>query len=97
MDGEDLTTLGGTSFEDTFEDLFLFWQGLGILRTGINTDFAHIGGIMEKLLPQSDLSTMCSDKLRMEAQPDTDILGLGGDGLVLRPGARRGGDRERVD
>lgn len=97
MDGQDLTTLGGTSFEDTFEDLLLFRQGLGILRTGINTHFAHIGGLMEKLLPQSDLSTMCSDKLRMEAQPDADILGLGRDGLALRPRSRRGRDGKRVN
>lgn len=97
MDGQDLATLGGTSFKDTFEDLLLFRQGLGILRTGINTHFAHIGGLMEKLLPQSDLTAMCSDKLRMEAQPDTDVLGLGRHGLVLRPRSRRGRDGKRID
>lgn len=52
---------------------------------------------MEKLLPEIDLLPIRADELRMKAQPGTDVLGLGGDSLVLRPGPRRGGDRERVD
>lgn len=52
---------------------------------------------MEKLLPEIDFLAMRADELRMETQPDTDILGLGGDGLVLRPGAGRCGNCERVD
>lgn len=97
MDGQDLATLGRASFEDTFEDVLLFWQRPGVLGTGIDTYFAYIGGLMEKLFPEIDLVAMCTDKLRMEAKPDTDVLGLGCDGLVLRPRSRRGGDRKRVD
>ncbi len=52
---------------------------------------------MEKLLPDIDLIAMCTDKLRMEAKPDTDVLGLGCDGLVFRPRSRRSSDRKRVD
>lgn len=52
---------------------------------------------MEKFLPQIDLSAMRPDKLRMEAQPNTDVLCLGCDGLVLRPRSRRGRDGKRID
>ena len=97
MDGQDLATLGRASFEDTFEDLLLFRQRLGILRTCINTNFAHIGGLVKKRLPQIDLSAMRTDKLRMEAQPDPDVLGLGCDSLVLSPRSRRGRDGKRID
>lgn len=52
---------------------------------------------MEKLLPEIDLPSMRADKLGVEAQSYTDVLGLGSDGLVPRPGPWCGGDRERVD
>lgn len=52
---------------------------------------------MEKLLPEIDLIAMRTDKLGVEAKSDTDVFGLGCDGLVLRPSARRGGDRKRVN
>jgi len=96
VDGEDLAALGRAGFENPFKHLFLFWQRLGILGTGIDSDFAHVDGLVEKLLPEIDLLAMRADKLGVEAQPDTDVLRLGGDRLVLRPGPRRGGDRERV-
>ncbi len=97
MDGEDLAPLVRASLENPFEDMLLFWQRLGILRTGINSHFANVGGLREKLLPEVDLLAMRTDKLRMETQPDTDVLGLGGDGFVPSPGPRRSSDRKRID